>query len=196
MSSPIVVGLAALLCGCPIISEDLANQKSAAYAPYAPYANGGGWTVDQDCIDYLSVTDIQSGDIAEGFSLEDQHGDTVVLHHFCNQVVLIMAVAIWDGGSSSISEDLQVLYETYKEQGFLPMALLGEGDPTDWSEAFDLTYPVLSDEGFRQFRELYDPDSQEPLSIPSGVLLKPGLEVVWKGLGWEITADEIESYLP
>jgi hypothetical protein len=36
MNSPISLGLAALLCGCPIISEDLANQETLLEAGRGP----------------------------------------------------------------------------------------------------------------------------------------------------------------
>jgi hypothetical protein len=34
MNSPIAVGLAAMLCGCPVITKDVVASKDAANQPY------------------------------------------------------------------------------------------------------------------------------------------------------------------
>ena len=57
-----------------------------------PYA--GGWPIG-DCRDDIESSGHSVGQIAEDFSLLDQHGDMVRLHSFCDRVVLIVAAAFW-----------------------------------------------------------------------------------------------------
>ena len=116
------------------------------------------------------------------------------MHYFCNRVVLILAVADWDASSPTRSAEVQALYEEYGEQGFFPLALLGSGEPSVWSEELGLTYPVLFDEGFNLFSSRFL-DQIGSYQIPNFVLLKPGLEILWLN-GYEIAADDIEPYLP
>lgn len=51
-----------------------------------PYIGGYG---KDACRDDIQPTGNDIGDIAEGFALVDQYGDTVHLADFCNRVVLI-----------------------------------------------------------------------------------------------------------
>ncbi|MEE2750826.1 MAG: hypothetical protein VX519_05305 [Myxococcota bacterium] len=54
----------------------------------------GGWAIDA-CRDDVESTGNSVGDISENFSLEDQHGEMVDLHDFCNRVVLLKGAAEW-----------------------------------------------------------------------------------------------------
>lgn len=57
-----------------------------------PYT--GGWTIDA-CRHDIEGEAVEVGSIAPQFELLDQHGDTVRLHDFCNQAVLIVFGAGW-----------------------------------------------------------------------------------------------------
>jgi hypothetical protein len=57
-----------------------------------PYA--GGYQIDACRWDYEG-TGTSVGDIAYNFELVDQYGETVRLHDFCNQVVLLISGATW-----------------------------------------------------------------------------------------------------
>jgi len=57
-----------------------------------PYA--GGWPIAA-CRDDIVATGDAEGDIVEDFALEDQFGDTVRLHSFCDRTVLLVSSAFW-----------------------------------------------------------------------------------------------------
>lgn len=57
-----------------------------------PYA--GGWKIDA-CRDDIQPTGNTAGEVANDFSLLDQHGDQVTLHSFCDQVVYMVFAAFW-----------------------------------------------------------------------------------------------------
>lgn len=52
-----------------------------------PYQEG--WQIDA-CRHDIESTGVEEGDIAADFALPDQFGETVHLHDFCDQVVLVM----------------------------------------------------------------------------------------------------------
>ena len=57
-----------------------------------PYT--GGWAIG-DCHDEVISTGNEVGQIADDFSLNDQFGDTIRLHSFCDRSVLLVAAAFW-----------------------------------------------------------------------------------------------------
>ena len=57
-----------------------------------PYA--GDWPID-GCRNDIVSTGNTVGSIAEQFTLQDQHGDSLRLHDFCNKVVLLVGTAFW-----------------------------------------------------------------------------------------------------
>ncbi|MEE2750828.1 MAG: hypothetical protein VX519_05315 [Myxococcota bacterium] len=70
--------------------EEYDENTDPLNADSKPYT--GGWQID-DC--EVEATGKSVGDISENFSLEDQHGEMVDLHDFCNRVVLLIAAAEW-----------------------------------------------------------------------------------------------------
>ena len=66
--------------------EDAAgsNPQDASDVPYT-----GGWVKDSECRYDVASTGNEAGQIAENFALVDQYGDTVLLHDFCDTVLLI-----------------------------------------------------------------------------------------------------------
>ena len=58
------------------------------------HAYEGGWEIAA-CRDEIVSTGNGVGDIAEDFSLLDQHGDRVQLHAFCDSVVWLVGAAFW-----------------------------------------------------------------------------------------------------
>lgn len=59
----------------PIDAEDMPYQA--------------GWQIDA-CRDDIESTGAEVGDVAADFALPDQFGETVRLHDFCDQVVLVV----------------------------------------------------------------------------------------------------------
>jgi len=59
------------------------DPLDAADVPYL-----GGWTKDA-CRHDVQATGNDVGQVAEDFALQDQYGETLKLHDFCDHVVLI-----------------------------------------------------------------------------------------------------------
>ena len=72
--------------------DEFAAHTSPADAADKPYKNG--WPIDECRHDYEG-TGIKKGDVAYDFALNDQFGETVHLHDFCNQVVYLLFAAFW-----------------------------------------------------------------------------------------------------
>ncbi len=72
--------------------DEVAGNTDPLDAEDTPYA--GGYQID-DCRWDVESTGTAIGDIAPNFELTDQYGETVRLHDFCNQVVLLIGGAMW-----------------------------------------------------------------------------------------------------
>ncbi|MDP2311460.1 MAG: hypothetical protein Q8P41_01030 [Pseudomonadota bacterium] len=67
--------------------EEYTSNTSPVDAADKPYQNG--WQIDA-CRNDIESTGSEVGDIAANFALGDQFGETVRLHDFCNQVVMVV----------------------------------------------------------------------------------------------------------
>lgn len=67
--------------------DEYAANTSPVDADDMPYQ--AGWPIDACRHDIVS-TGAAEGDVAGNFALPDQFGETVRLHDFCDQVVLVM----------------------------------------------------------------------------------------------------------
>lgn len=143
----------------------------------------GGWPIDA-CRDDLQPTGNRVGDVAEDFELTDQFGETVRLHDFCGQEVLMVSSAMWCGPCQQEASELQGWYDDLAEQGFLVITLLGEdfyggapgqGDLQAWADAFGLEHPVVADGGWQVTGRFV---SGGYISLPTMHLLGPGAEVL------------------
>ncbi len=67
------------------------DEQAAGSDPFdaadVPYA--GGWRKGIECNDDVEATGNEVGQVAFDFQLEDQYGDMVSLHDFCDRVVLV-----------------------------------------------------------------------------------------------------------
>ncbi len=69
--------------------DEVAQNTNPADAADKPYQ--AGWPIDACRNDFADAeTGTSEGDIAANFALPDQFGETVKLHDFCGQVVLVM----------------------------------------------------------------------------------------------------------
>lgn len=168
--------------------EELDQNTDPLAAVDHPYA--GGWAIG-DCHASVVSTGNNPGQIAQDFALTDQHGDTVHLHDFCDRAVLLVSSASWCGPCQQEAPELQWMYEDLEAQGFIPITLLGEGDPAGWANALGLEYPVLSDPGYAITTRFTGPGS---ISLPAMHLLGPGAEVIIAD-GW-VSESTVVSALP
>ncbi len=64
----------------------------------ADYSYPRGWPIGRDCRDSVEGVEKRpyvAGDVAVNFELPDQDGNTVRLHDFCDQTVLLVSAAFW-----------------------------------------------------------------------------------------------------
>lgn len=157
----------------------------------------GGWEQGA-CRDAITSTGNDVGDVAEDFTLYDQHGEEVRLHSFCDRAVLIVSAAMWCSDCEDQTATLQALYAAYEDRGFIVLQLMAEEETGDtpsvndlesWAERYELGFPVLMDAGWK-IGSRFELDG----SIPSWTLLAPGMIVASVDSAFD--ADDIEATLP
>ena len=97
----------------------------------------------------------ESGSTATDFALQDVDGNWVRLSdHLGEDVILINFWATWCGPCTGELPHLQRLYETYKDKGFVVLAVSMDGpesvaEVAPHARRYGLTFPVLLDEETR-----------------------------------------------
>ncbi len=122
------------------------------------------------------------GDISNNWTLEDRYGDLIDLHDWYGQVVLIDMGAEWCGPCQAAAPAAEEEYQDLKDDGFVVIGLLIEGTvnntPPDldrWSDAYDLTYPVV--DGFDFDVSVYIESSDGSFGIPNFSVIGRDMEV-------------------
>ncbi len=177
--------------------EEVAGNTDPTAASDHPYT--GGWPIGP-CRDALQATGNGIGQVAQDFALTDQYGDTVRLHDFCDQEVLLVSSALWCGACQVEAPQIQALYDQYADQGFMVITLLGEdqfggapdqGDLQTWADAFGLTHAVVADPGWGVTVRYIDGYT---IGLPAMHLVGPGGVVLVRD-GW-ISESTVASNLP
>ena len=115
LRSPLLAALVVAAVGCaePVAPPDPVETTPAASTPTtsatASTTTDTGtappmWTTTMtpnsswpvaSCMDLVVPTGNAEGDVADNFTLTDQHGTTVQLHQFCDRFVLLISAAFW-----------------------------------------------------------------------------------------------------
>jgi hypothetical protein len=173
--------------------EELANFTSPLDSDDHPYT--GGWDIGQ-CRWDISDGSVAVGDVAPNFAGVDQFGDTVRLHDFCHEAVLVVTGSEWCGPCVAYRSTMGDFFDRYEERGFMVVDLLMEktdGSPPDqdtlvsWADGHH--YAVLND-GDKAISYMGYVNG----GIPAISLLAPGGEVVI--LDGNPTDADIEAILP
>ena len=160
---------------------ELAENADPADPTHKPYA--GGYGIDACRTDVVASGDAVGMNTAD-FQLLDQFGDTVRLHDFCGRHVLLVSSASWCGACAGEAPHLQDLYDSYEDQGFVVITLLGENgssqaptqaDLQEWADAYGLTHPVVADPGYGVTTRFVLGSS---IALPTMHLLGPNAEVL------------------
>ncbi len=163
-----------------------------------PYT--GGWPIGA-CRHDIVPEGYGEGDLVAAIELEDQHGETVRIHDFCDRAVLVITAYQWHGGSLADSMAKQELYAKYEERGLMVIALLGENDYggapgimdlREFADDLGITYPVVSDRDFSTGMAF---SAGAVILPPSESLVDVGGEVVFADRRGD-TEGQIEPYLP
>lgn len=141
----------------------------------------------------------KEGSVAPPFSLTNASGQSVSLQQYSKQLVLVNFWATWCSPCVSEMASLERLYQKYKDQGFVVLAISVDEDGWKSIDAFlkkhPVTFPILLDSEFH-VAELYG-----TYRIPESYLIDNKGQIVEKILGakeWdspEVLA-KIEKLLP
>lgn len=115
-----------------------------------------------------SQTGSASGQAAD-FALRDMTGRTIRLSDYQGQVVLINFWATWCVPCAAELPHLQRLYETYRDQGFVVLAISMDGPESvanvgPHARRYGLTFPVLLDEETRVVA-VHNPKRTAPFTV-------------------------------
>jgi thiol-disulfide isomerase/thioredoxin len=137
----------------------------------------------------------------QDFSLRDEHGETRSLYEFREQVVMLDLSAIWCPPCQSEADQLETVYQEYKERGVRFLTVLMDEDnqlvdyadrpvPAEcrnWSDRSgsfpDHTFPCWVDpnDGSKDAWPKYNKFG----ALPTNVVLDTGLRVVYSGAGYD-----------
>ncbi|MCB9761255.1 MAG: redoxin domain-containing protein [Alphaproteobacteria bacterium] len=158
-----------------------------------PYT--GGWGIGA-CRNDVAGETVAVGSVAPNFEGVDQFGDTVRLHDFCHNAVLIVTGSEWCGPCQSYRSTMASYWADYHERGFMIIDLLletADGSAIDqealvrWADGHE--YAVLDDTNGPISHQGYVNGG-----IPAISLIAPGGEIVI--LDGSPSASDIEAILP
>lgn len=177
--------------------DELLNNTDPLNGFDYPYT--GGWPIAA-CRNDPEPSGNRVGQVAESFSLMDQHGDPVRLHDFCDRKVIMASSAVWCIPCQEEALLLQRMYEEYADDGLMVITLLGEdtefNTPSlailqEWVSEFDLTTPVLQDTSFSVTLS-YSATAQ--VGLPSTQFIAEGAVVEATQLT-DFDEDDVRSFL-
>lgn len=93
----------------------------------------------------------QSGFMAPDFTLKTANGESYTLSDLQGQAVLVNIWATWCPPCRSEMPAIQTIYDEYKDQGFIVLAINStvQDNPLDimpFTQKYNLTFPILLDE--------------------------------------------------
>jgi hypothetical protein len=155
-------------------------------------------TTDDSC-DGISSTGTGTGDIPPQLTGNDQDSVPFRLYDHCDDVVVIIDSATWEGASIAAAAQAQDLWDAHRDDGLTVVMALGENDDSQppeqadlaaFADDHDLTYPVIADPEFAWAEGL---DAWNN-ALPFIVYLEPGLTI--GAVEGEIDAGWVEDHLP
>ncbi len=103
----------------------------------------------------LAPEGFREGETIPDVRLVDQNGDTVSLWQFYGQVIAIDVSTMWCGPCQGLAKEVDEVWETYHDDGFMYVTLLPENrsgqtptveDLVSWGDTHGITAPILSDD--------------------------------------------------
>jgi peroxiredoxin len=134
---------------------------------------------------------VNQGNPARSFTLESVDGNKVSLEDYEGQVVLINFWPTWCPPCRAEIPDLEATYLARREDGFVVLGVNVEeprATVEQFMNEFDMTYPVLLDEGGRVLK-MYRANG-----LPMSVLVDQAGVIQVRHVGF-LTAEQLENYL-
>jgi peroxiredoxin len=159
----------------------------------------GGWAMGA-CRHDVAPTGNDVGDVAEDFELEDQFGENLHLHDFCDREVLLVSAAFWWSSCQAEAPNLEGWFKKFEDKGFIVITLLGQnlagGTPTkqelgEWADTFGLTHPVVADPGWGVTGRFVDGTT---INLPAMHQMAAGMEVLRRDT--VVGEDQVRDALP
>ena len=151
----LVVGFSLLGCS-PRNGLEVRGDDDDSAAPTTCSSADNGWP--QVLPEYAAYegTGAQTGDHLWGFTLTDQHNQTMCLSQLLGHVLIIDASTRWCGPCNEAAAESAVLWEEMKAIGpsYITTLMVQDGsglpatlaDAEWWAEAYDIEYPVVVDD--------------------------------------------------
>lgn len=135
------------------------------------------------------------GSEAPDFSLSDLSGQNVSLNDLKGKAVLINFWATWCYPCREEMDDLQAIYDKYKDKGVVVLGINvreGEGVVKEFAKRFNITYPLLLDEDGKVS------DAYNVFGIPSSLFIdKEGVirDTVMGQMDEEMIAEKVNKLI-
>lgn len=135
------------------------------------------------------------GSEAPDFSLSDLSGQNVSLNDLKGKAVLINFWATWCYPCREEMDDLQAIYNKYKDKGVVILGVNvreGKGIVTEFANRFNITYPILLDEDGKVS------DAYNVFGIPSTLFIdKDGIirDTVMGQMDEEMIAEKVNKLI-
>ncbi len=135
--------------------------------------------------DIADADTYQMGEVFPDFTYEDQFGNEVSLHQFYDYVILLDLSAGWCGPCQTVAQTANDEWKDFRRDGFLIVHLMladwtndvpDEDFLEEWSEEFDLDFPVLGEMDGEVSDALFDANIYEG-SIPFVLLLDKDMTI-------------------
>ena len=143
------------------------------------------------------------GDVSETWDNDDQFGETLDLHKFYGNVIMIDIGSEWCGPCNAAAPEAEQHYQDFKEEGFIVLGILMDGlqnpstpEADRWIEEHELTYPVFTDQDQNQVQHYIPTDADGSFGIPLFGFIGRDMTIEIHGVsgsGW--TEDDIEDLL-
>ena len=162
------------------------SQLGTAFSP-SNYEVGSATRMDVNFTAGSATFGSDEDRIVANFAAKDQNGNSVNLYDYFGKVVLMDFTADWCVPCRAKAEHAEEFYQKYKNQGFIYILILIDGDPAVWAYTYGLTFPILNDKA----QAIYNIFRRSSIPLPH--VLDRNMTIRYKVEGWNQA--EVEDWL-